>query len=71
MTRIYYEVTPKFINFPRYAARGNFQHIYDLLHQITGSHECSYKVAKWCENAEVGQVFIHNLFEIVVIEDEV
>lgn len=54
MSKIYYAVKPAFSTVTRYAEHGDFAKVYELVFQITNSHEEAANASAWCELASVG-----------------
>lgn len=73
MSKIYYAVKPAFSTVTRYAEHGDFAKVYELVFQITNSHEEAANASAWCELASVGETYEFDnyteSFTIEIIED--
>lgn len=73
MPKIYYAITPAFSTVTRYAEQGDFEKVYDLVFEITKSHDEAAAASSWCELASVGEIYefdnFTEAFRIEIIED--
>lgn len=69
MSKIWYAITPSFCNVTRYAEHKDFDHVYDLVMEITDNHETAASASSWCELASIGEIYEHDAFQIEIIED--
>ena len=70
--KIYYAVTPTngiAAGYTRYANEGDSSKVYDLVMELTESHEMAADASSWCELASVGEVYDGEGFRIEIVED--
>ena len=69
MQKNYYAITPSFSTVTRYVNEGDYNRIYDLVEDITNDALLAAAASSWCELATVGELYEHDLFTILIIDD--
>ena len=67
--RIYYAITPSFCNVTRYVNEGDYERVYCLVMDIVGDVQEAIEASSWCELHCIGDVYEHDDFTIVIIDD--